>query len=596
MNRKLFIAAQVVLLALACGAMAVSASKPTGQLDFTSVPTLADSPVTTVSTGITYQGRLKNGGTPANGQFDLVFKLYDALSAGNQVGSPITVTNQTVTEGLFTVQLDFGSSVFWGEARWLEIAARASGGGSYATLSPRQPLTAAPYALSLKPGAVITTTVGSNPALSAFNFSTGTGLSGSSDNGRGVYGFSDTAWGIYGFTNTGYGVYGYGGTASSVGVYGTSNSGKGVQGFSSTNNGVYGTSSSNHALYGQTSGSAVYAGVYGNSTTTNGNGVIGEANIGSAAYGVWGKSTTGYGVYGTGGTGVYGTSPSGGTGVLGASTATGGTGVYGTGNVYGVRGIASGQGAVAGVYGETGAANARSVYGNNTSSLYGVGVYGETSSPAGDGVYGYGPGGYGVHGESNNGSGVFGQSINGYGVYGFSQNFQAGHFDGSVEVTGNLSKGGGSFKIDHPLDPANRYLYHSFVESPDMMDIYNGNVTLDGSGEAWVEMPAWFEALNRDFRYQLTAVGAPGPNLYVSEKVKGNRFKIAGGTAGMEVSWMVTGVRHDPYAEKHRIPVEEDKPADEKGKYLHPTERGMPETLGVDYERTHNTRQKATGR
>ncbi len=104
-----------------------------------------------------------------------------------------------------------------------------------------------------------------------------------------------------------------------------------------------------------------------------------------------------------------------------------------------------------------------------------------------------------------------------------------------MDVNGHLSKLSGSFKIDHPLDPANKYLYHSFVESPDMMNIYNGNAILDGGGEAIVTLPEWFETLNRDFRYQLTAVGAPGPNLYVAEEISGNHFKIAGGQPGAKV-------------------------------------------------------------
>ncbi len=141
---------------------------------------------------------------------------------------------------------------------------------------------------------------------------------------------------------------------------------------------------------------------------------------------------------------------------------------------------------------------------------------------------------------------------------------------GNLNVGGNLAKAGGSFKIDHPLDPANKYLSHSFVESPDMMNIYNGVVTLDKRGEAWVQMPDYFEALNADFRYQLTAIGSPGPKLYIAQKVSGNRFKIAGGKHGMEVSWQVTGVRHDAWANEHRIPVEEVKQGEERGTYLHP--------------------------
>ena len=126
-----------------------------------------------------------------------------------------------------------------------------------------------------------------------------------------------------------------------------------------------------------------------------------------------------------------------------------------------------------------------------------------------------------------------------------------------------------NFKIDHPLDPAGQYLVHTSVESPDMLNVYNGNVVLDADGAAWVEMPSYFEALNRDFRYQLTCIGGFAP-VYVAEEMAGNRFKIAGGTPGMKVSWQVTGVRHDPYARAYRSPVEVPKPAREQGTYLHP--------------------------
>jgi len=157
--------------------------------------------------------------------------------------------------------------------------------------------------------------------------------------------------------------------------------------------------------------------------------------------------------------------------------------------------------------------------------------------------------------------------------------------NGDVIITGNLTKGSGSFRIDHPLDPANKYLSHSFVESPDMMNVYNGNVRLDANGEAWVELPEWFEALNRDFRYQLTALGAPGPSLHIAAEVSGNRFKIAGGRAGGRVSWQVTGIRKDAFARAHRIPVEEQKPAAERGFYLHPEVFGQPADRGIGWAR-----------
>jgi hypothetical protein len=101
-----------------------------------------------LGTAFTYQGQLEQSGTPTNGTCDFQFSLFDALSGGNQVGATLTVTPVSVTDGLFTVQLDFGGSAFDGNNRWLQIAVRCpTGSGNYTTLAPRQPLTAAPYAL-----------------------------------------------------------------------------------------------------------------------------------------------------------------------------------------------------------------------------------------------------------------------------------------------------------------------------------------------------------------------------------------------------------------------------------------------------------------
>ncbi|HVI08066.1 MAG TPA: hypothetical protein VND65_07195 [Candidatus Binatia bacterium] len=151
----------------------------------------------------------------------------------------------------------------------------------------------------------------------------------------------------------------------------------------------------------------------------------------------------------------------------------------------------------------------------------------------------------------------------------------------NLHVDGTVSKGGGSFKIDDPLDPANKYLSHSFVESPDMMNIYNGVIVLDAHGSAWITMPEYFEALNRDFRYQLTSMGRSQPGLYVAREMAANRFQIAGGKPGGRVSWQVTGIRHDAYADAHRIPVEEEKPERERGKYLHPELFGAPQQMAI---------------
>ena len=216
--------------------------------------------------------------------------------------------------------------------------------------------------------------------------------------------------------------------------------------------------------------------------------------------------------------------------------------------------------------------------------------------------------GYGVSGRSDRSAGVLGGSHDGLGVVGVSGNWAglycnssydyAAVLNGKVKITGNLEKAGGSFKIDHPLDPANKYLCHTFVESPDMKNVYDGVVVLDRKGRAEIELPDWFGALNKDFRYQLTAIGSPGPNLYIAEEISEatinysdsgsgsnntSHFKIAGGTLGMEVSWQVTGIRKDPWANAHRVQVEEDKPDKERGYYLHPDLYGQPEEKGISH-------------
>src|SRR5829696_5100260 len=106
----------------------------------------AATPLAPVGSAFTYQGRLLESGNPANGSYDFRFSLHDAATGGSQVGSFVTLNSQTVTDGLFTVQLDFGSSAFVGEARWLRIGVKPAGGPSFTFLTPRQPLTVTPYA------------------------------------------------------------------------------------------------------------------------------------------------------------------------------------------------------------------------------------------------------------------------------------------------------------------------------------------------------------------------------------------------------------------------------------------------------------------
>ena len=103
-----------------------------------------------------------------------------------------------------------------------------------------------------------------------------------------------------------------------------------------------------------------------------------------------------------------------------------------------------------------------------------------------------------------------------------------------------------------------------------MKNLYDGIAILDTQGETIVELPPWFEALNQEFRYQLTPIGARGPNLYIAEEISDQRFKIAGGSSGMKVCWLVTGSRKDAWAQANPLLVEEEKSARERDHYLHP--------------------------
>lgn len=167
-------------------------------------------------------------------------------------------------------------------------------------------------------------------------------------------------------------------------------------------------------------------------------------------------------------------------------------------------------------------------------------------------------------------------------IGGLAVNF-AGYFDGDVHVSGTLSKAAGQFRIDHPLDPANRYLCHSFVESDEMKNVYDGVVALDTDGRANVVLPDWCEVLNESFRYQLTPIGAPAPDLHIAGEPAGNGFEIAGGPPGARVCWQLTGRRADPYARAHPLTVEDDKPEHERGYYLHPELYGQSEQHRVTW-------------
>jgi hypothetical protein len=137
------------------------------------------------------------------------------------------------------------------------------------------------------------------------------------------------------------------------------------------------------------------------------------------------------------------------------------------------------------------------------------------------------------------------------------------------------------FRIDDPRDPANKYLNHACVESSEFKTVYDGIAVLDEQGEAVVQLPEWFDALNGNFRYQLTPLGAAAPELHIAEKISGNRFRISGGPVGLEVCWQVTGVRKDKVAEANPVIVEQDKPVHERGFYLHPELHGESQERSI---------------
>jgi len=584
------------------------------------------SPAAPLGAAFTYEGQLKNGSSSVNGPCDFQFGLWDAVGLGAQVGITQTQTGLAVSNGLFTTQLDFGAAAFEGSARWLAIAVRCpAGSGSYAPLTPRQPVTPAPYASVANrlawgvswSGSSGTGFTVSGGAIGFYGSGSQYGVqaqaTGSSD-ARGVYGIASAttgfADGVFGESHSkdGSGVAGFNANpVGGIGVFGESDS---INGY-----GVFGTGLMTGTLGEATSPTGTTVGVYGvtKSSATDAAGVYG---VSPAGRGVFGSTSTGYGVYGfasaANGFGMMGYASAGSgysIGVFGQTNSTNGRGLYGhatatTGNAEGVIGR-SDSNAGYGVEGYTTATSGTT-----------YGVLGEAFSPQGYGVYGrapmtgtvgvatstsstavgvYGNGTTGVYGESSamNGTGVYGVANNGslaYGVWGFSTSGFAGFFNGKVQVTNHLRVGGNfsasgtkAFKIDNPLDPQRQYLYHYAIEAPDVQNLYNGTSVLDATGEAVVTLPAYFSAVNTgEFRYTLTAIGAPMPNLYVAQEVTGNTFKIAGGAAGKKVSWTVFAQRNDPWLRDHPATDVVDKPADEVGTYLYPQGYGQPASQGVN--------------
>jgi trimeric autotransporter adhesin len=452
------------------------------------------------------------------------------------------------------------------------------------------------------------------------------GVTGSTS-GVGVNGLSTATSGVtsgvVGGANSpaGYGVYGANNatTGNAVGVVGSTAAPFGY--------GVYGTNNSQTGIapgiFGQTA-SSVGSGVVGlaSSSTGSASGVIGESSSGS-----------GFGVYGTsnymgvlGNVGVTGISTAGlPYGTVGVSSAVG---VFGSSvspsvlggesnhvdGIWGDYGGAAGGGdgilgtadnSIAGVFGNNGATYPSLLSINMTSSAGGevFDAYmpnllaGGASAIIGDPGCGESGGNMGLQLGQTGMSGCANYTLVGNNVGDTYLNAVSGQTvhlrianadhltvtSSGVSITGTLSATGTkNFRIDHPLDPANKYLTHAAIESSEVLNLYSGNATLDDSGAAVVQLPDWFEAINKDFRYQLTNIGGFAP-VYIAEEVSGGRFKIAGGKPGAKVSWQVSGVRNDAWEKAYPMVVEADKGAD-RGHYLTPELYGQPTSARIGYD------------
>jgi len=380
-----------------------------------------------VGTAFTYQGHLYDNNDVANDLYDFQFRLYDANVDYNQIGSDVNVADVDVIDGYFTVELDFGDSMFDGNAVWLEIGVRPgimNDPNVYSPLAPRQTITPTPYALYAASGPDVTAPLeltGSlaspEAVISGTNTGSGTGVHGE-HSGTGNFGqLGRGDYGVYGYTTNSSGVYGKNITTGNYGYLGgTAN---GARGWSATGKGVLGGSNSGYGVLGEAD---TGTGVYGRNTNS---GNYGE--LGLPGCGVFGKHdvNNNFGYIASSEYGVYGNSFS-------------GTGVYGKHDLsdnYGELGTSS-----YGVYGKNGT-NHGWIGGSTT------GVRGNSTGTTSYGVYGYNPLGTGVKGISYSGTGVHGKSTTG----------EAGYFEGDVYVTKNVSALSFTDRTPYPKDLATAY-------------------------------------------------------------------------------------------------------------------------------------------
>ena len=509
-------------------------------------------------TAFTYQGELTVDDMPWTGTADLRFTLYDAALGGTPASITLVLAQASLTDGRTVADLDFGAIAFDGTPRWLELQVRTpawDGIGqepAYTTLTPRQPLLPTPYAMRASQAtSVLWSGIQSIPSGLADGTDDGVfSLSGADAyflSGDVAIGHSDPDalfdvgvaaaphFQVVPDTTNGHirigSLTGTGGAVSLTSRGNTeividNNDNSNSNSFSVRKDGHEGDANSSVVLEVREGGLTVF----GNSTDSDG-GLLVHAGDRSTAITVNSDSVGGQGIdvdmsdlNGLHEAGRFTTASTLGTGVHGRATANSGVS-------YGVHG--------------------------RSDSATGYGVYGEASRNTGRN--------YGVYGHTDS------TDLLAYGVF----------------AGGNLGASGfKTFLIDHPVHPATQFLVHYSTEGPEPQNVYNGTATLDQIGEAWVELPDYFEAANTDPRYQLTAIGAPAPLLHVAERAVNNRFRIAGGSPGMDVCWEVTARRHDPFAANVDVRAVRMKQADEVGLYIQPELYGQPPSQALHRRRT----------
>jgi len=420
---------------------------------------------------------------------------------------------------------------------------------------------------------IYSTTNGLGRAMSGFitnptnSFSTIRGETNGTGNGVAGVGTNNNTYnaGVYGFHDgtLGNGVIGWGTKALTYGVIGHADSAVGVYGESGLGNAAYFLSTNSNgavpALYTQTNGLSNIASFYSANPGNSADAVMINRNgTGRSLMVSMGSFSNLMNFYDVVNTGKQTARIEGNSG-LGLLAHAGGTFTHTFGS----------QRVGIGVYGQA----------DSLGSQFNYGIVGNAKggSLENAGVIGW------IGGDatgSNRNAAIYGVVVSdGPGTQ------YAGLFEGDVQVTGTLSKGAGSFKIDHPQDPTNKYLVHSFVESPDMMNVYNGNVITDADGNAVVDLPGYFEAENKDFKYQLTVIGQFAQAI-IGEEIRNNQFIIRTDKPNVKVSWQVTGVRNDPFAQRNRIVAEVEKAPKEKGKYLYPELYGQSREQGITFMKT----------